>query len=195
MIDTIVKIMVQVLVILAIATKELKQSKTSELIPTICHLHLLIVCPEKFMKRVMGKTGIEDALLRLDKLTQEEARMATVENLKATHDVDGRVKVVHEEVTVVKEKVTVVDGKVLAVSDQVTAVDDKVMGVSSKMKIMHDSVKRFDDRMRDVGDQVIHGMGKYPLVYSPRPEFWMWLGVETMRQIANNLGILPVNCS
>lgn len=195
MTDTIVKIMVQVLAILAIATKELKQSKASELIPTIGHLPLLIVCPEKFMKRVVGKTEIEDALLRLDKLTQEEARMATVESLKATHNVDGRVKVVHDEVTVVKEKVTVVDGKVMAVSDQVTAVDDKVMGVSSKVKIMHDSVKRFDDRMRDVGDQVIHGMGKYPLVYPRRPEFWMWLGVETIRQIANDLGVLPINRS
>jgi len=195
MTDTIVKIMVQVLAILAIATKELKQSKASELIPTINHLPLLIVCPEKFMKRVVGKSEIEDALLRLDKLTQEEARMATVESLKATHNVDGRVKVVHDEVTVVKEKVTVVDGKVMAVSDQVTAVDDKVMGVSSKVKIMHDSVKRFDDRMRDVGDQVIHGMGKYPPVYPHYPEFWMWLGVETIRQIANNLGVLPVNCS
>lgn len=165
--------MVQVLDILAIATKELKQSKASELIPTVGYLPLLIVCPEKFMKRVVGKTAIEDALLRLDKLTQEEARMATVEGLKATHNVDGRVTVVHDEVTVVKEKVTVVDDKVMAVSEQVTAVDDKVMGVSSKVKIMHDSVQRFDDRMRDVGDQVFHGMGKSPLVYPHRHEFWM----------------------
>jgi hypothetical protein len=43
MTDTIVKIMVQVLAILAIATKELKQSKASELIPTIGHLPMLIV--------------------------------------------------------------------------------------------------------------------------------------------------------
>jgi hypothetical protein len=151
MIDTLVKIMVQVLAILAIATKELKQSKASELIPIIGHLPLLIVCPEKFMKRVVGKTEIEDALLRLDKLTQEEARMAAVESLKATHGVDGRVKAVHDDVTVV-------EGKVMAVSDKVMAVDDKVMGVSSKVKIMHDSLKRFDDKMRDVGDQVIPGM-------------------------------------
>ncbi len=131
------------------------------------------------MKRVVGKTEIEDALLRLDKLTQEEAHMATVEGLKAIHGVDDRVTVVHDEVTVVDDKVTVVDGKVMAVNEKVTVVDDKVMGVSSKVKIMHDSVKRFDDRMRDVGDQVIHGMGKYPPVYPHYPEFWMWLGVET----------------
>ena len=35
---------------------------------------------------------MEDALKRLDKLTQEEARMAVAQNLKATHTVDERVR-------------------------------------------------------------------------------------------------------
>ena len=35
----------------------------------------------------MGNTDIEDALKRLDKLTQEEVRMATAQLLKITHDV------------------------------------------------------------------------------------------------------------
>jgi hypothetical protein len=42
---------------------------------------------------------LEDALRRLDKLTQEEARMATVETLKATQTVDERVRVVDDRVT------------------------------------------------------------------------------------------------
>ena len=33
----------------------------------------------------MGRNDIEDALKRLDKLTQEEARMAVAETLKLTH--------------------------------------------------------------------------------------------------------------
>ena len=36
----------------------------------------------------MGKTDIEDALRRLDQLTQEEVRMATVQLLTLTHGVD-----------------------------------------------------------------------------------------------------------
>ena len=36
------------------------------------------------MKRLIGRTDMEDTLKRLDKLTQEEARMAVAENLKAT---------------------------------------------------------------------------------------------------------------
>jgi len=48
---------------------------------------------EKFLKKLLGRNDIEDALKRLDKLTQEEARMATAEVLKITHSVDGNVKV------------------------------------------------------------------------------------------------------
>ncbi len=35
---------------------------------------------------------MEDALKNLDKLTHEEARMAVAQNLKATHNVDERVR-------------------------------------------------------------------------------------------------------
>ncbi len=45
-----------------------------------------------FLKKLMGKTGLEDALQKLDKLTQDEARMATVQVLKGTHTIDKRVK-------------------------------------------------------------------------------------------------------
>jgi hypothetical protein len=37
---------------------------------------------ERFLKKVAGRSDIEDALRRLDKLTQEEHRMATAQTLK-----------------------------------------------------------------------------------------------------------------
>jgi len=45
------------------------------------------------MKRLLGKGYIEDALRKLDKLTQEEARMATAEVLKVTQRVEEKVTV------------------------------------------------------------------------------------------------------
>jgi hypothetical protein len=39
------------------------------------------------MKRLIGRTDVEDALKRLDKLTDEEARMATAQVLRVTHTV------------------------------------------------------------------------------------------------------------
>jgi len=45
---------------------------------------------ERVLKRVGGMSEIDDALRRLDKLTQEEHRMATAQDLRATHSVrDG----------------------------------------------------------------------------------------------------------
>ena len=46
---------------------------------------------ERFVKKLLGKNDIEDALKRLDTLTQEEARMAIAEVLKVTQRVDDKV--------------------------------------------------------------------------------------------------------
>ena len=43
------------------------------------------------MKKLIGKKEMEDALKRLDRLTQDEARMAAAENLRLTHVVDNKV--------------------------------------------------------------------------------------------------------
>ena len=48
-------------------------------------------CPEKYMKKLIGRTDIEDGLARLDKVTQEEVQMVFAQNLKATHTVDESV--------------------------------------------------------------------------------------------------------
>jgi hypothetical protein len=54
---------------------------------------------------------LEDALKRLDKLTHEEARMATAQVLKATHSVRDDLKVVDDRVRAVDNKVAeVIDG-------------------------------------------------------------------------------------
>jgi hypothetical protein len=56
-------------------------------------------CSEKFGKKLIGKTDLEDALKRLDKLTQDEARMATAEVLRATHAINDIVASVDNKVT------------------------------------------------------------------------------------------------
>jgi hypothetical protein len=56
-------------------------------------------CLEKYGKKLIGGTEMEDALKRLDKLTHEEAWMGIAQNLKATHTVGERVGVVDDRVT------------------------------------------------------------------------------------------------
>ena len=80
---------------------------------------------ERYLKKLFGNgTDIEDALKRLDILTQEEAQMAAAQVLKATHTVDdtGRVRGV-ADITLS------IDNRVASVSDQVQGVDDKVTAV------------------------------------------------------------------
>ena len=49
------------------------------------------------MKKLLGKNDIEDALKRLDTLTQEEARMAIAEVLKVTHVIDDFLRLINGE--------------------------------------------------------------------------------------------------
>jgi hypothetical protein len=81
---------------------------------------------EKYLKKLIGKTDIEDALKRLDKLTNEEVRMVTAQALEATHTVDDKVGRVEDKVLDVDNKVVRVDDRVAGVDNNVKAIDDKI---------------------------------------------------------------------
>ncbi len=67
---------------------------------------------EKYLKELVGRKDIKDALERLDNLTQEEARMAAIEALKITRGIDDKVEGVNERLQDVYVKVEQVDEKV-----------------------------------------------------------------------------------
>ena len=85
---------------------------------------------------------LEDALKKLDRLTQEEARVALAEMLSITHNVRNEVKIVDGKVERVENKVEVVGDKVC---DKVEGVGDKVGDVGAK-------VQRVDDKVQVVID-------------------------------------------
>jgi len=121
MMDIIIQIMVEVLSILGIATKEIKQGRLSEYL--LYNMTILTKdCSEKYAKKLIGRTKVEDALNRLDKLTQEEARMASAQNLKISHTVDERVRGVADTVVAIDNRVVTVDERVKMVDDKVTLV-------------------------------------------------------------------------
>jgi hypothetical protein len=70
---------------------------------------------EDFAKKLIGRTEMDDALKSLDKLTQEEFRMATAQNLKVTHTVDKGVKEVVDTVVAMDDRVASVENKVAEV--------------------------------------------------------------------------------
>jgi hypothetical protein len=85
------KVMAQILSILALSTKAVTERRISELIDSLCPFYADDGL-ETFLKRLIGRTNVEDALLRLDSLTKEESLMAVARNLVATHRVDGNVQ-------------------------------------------------------------------------------------------------------
>ena len=85
---------------------------------------------------------LEEALKKLDRLTQEEARMALAEMLSITHNVRDEVKIVDGKVERVENKVEVVGDKVC----------DKVEGVGDKVGDLSDKVKSVDNKVQVVID-------------------------------------------
>ncbi|KAH9976517.1 hypothetical protein BJV74DRAFT_990048, partial [Russula compacta] len=137
MTEIIVKIMIEVLSILAIATKMIKQSRA-----------------KRYVQRLMGRTDMEDALGRLDQLTQEEVRMVVAQGLKATHKVDDRVQAVDDKVEGVDNRVQQVDDRVQQVGDRVQVVDDKVRDVDDKIDlVIDDGEKAKGEILTQIGDQ------------------------------------------
>ncbi|KAH9009922.1 hypothetical protein EDB83DRAFT_2531008 [Lactarius deliciosus] len=137
MTDIIVTIMVEVLSILGIVTKEVGQGRT-----------------KAYLKKLVGRKDVEGALQRLDALTQEEARMAAAEALTITRGIDDKVKDMHERVKGVDERVHAVDIKVDGIDDKVRTVDSKVQGVDHKFGSVIQCVKETREAIQQVGNQV-----------------------------------------
>ena len=116
---------------------------------------------EKYLKTLIGRTDIEDALKRLDRLTQEEARMAAAQVLQVANTVDDRVQGIADNVLGVDNRVASIDNRVADVGDRLKEVNEKVkdvneqvMGVDDRVKDVNDQVKDVNDQVKDVNDQV-----------------------------------------
>ncbi|KAI9508065.1 hypothetical protein F5148DRAFT_32631 [Russula earlei] len=132
MTDVIVKVMVEVLLILALATREIKQGKI-----------------KTFLRRLEGRSDIEDALRRLDSLTQEESRMAAAQGLRATHGVAEGVKIIADDMHCI-------DDRVMAIEDRVRSVDDKVIDVDDKIDAIIDDGEKARGELRQLANDVGH---------------------------------------
>ena len=89
----LVKIMVELLSVLALATKQIKQGRFSK--NTVSYTsHVVERAAEKFAKKLLGESEIESVLQRLDRLTQEEARMTVAQTLEVVHGLMSNIRIV-----------------------------------------------------------------------------------------------------
>ena len=139
MMELLAKIMAQVLSALALSTKVMKQKRISVSILST-HPFLADYDTEQIMKRLVGRRDVEDALQRLDTLTNAEGLMAAARTLEVVDQVD-------ENVTQVKEVIHRVDDKVEATLELTQRVEQRV--VETK-EVVHEVGSNITDIKHDV---------------------------------------------
>jgi hypothetical protein len=93
MTDIIVKILVEMLSVLSLAMKQIKQGRMSTW--RVAYISFITEhFTEKFAKKLLGESEIESVLQRLDRLTQEEAKMTVAQTLEVVHGLVNNLKVV-----------------------------------------------------------------------------------------------------
>jgi len=104
----------------------------------------------------MGKTEVEDALQRLDMLTQEENLMTVARTFEAAHDVNVNVKTTQELTQHVNTKVTVIEevlqGNVRATQELTRHVDDNMMEIQELTYDVHADVEVIKEGTRAIDD-------------------------------------------
>jgi len=131
MTDIITQIMVEVLGVFGIATKELRQGST-----------------KGFLRKLAGMTDLEDTLKNLDRLTQEAARVALVES------VQGNVDDMGDKVPDIGDRLEGVGDKVEDVGDRVDDVGDKMGDIGDKLDDIGDKVDDIGDKLKDISDKL-----------------------------------------
>jgi hypothetical protein len=148
------KIMAQLLIILALSTKMMTEKKMSELIRSLFYPSVdrgLV----KLLKRLIGRTNVEDALLRLDKLTQEECLMTAANTLGVTHRVANVVRDVDDGVKETKFLAKAIDENVKATKVLAKDIDDNVTKVTKALtEEVGDGVKVVERVTRSVAGNV-----------------------------------------
>jgi hypothetical protein len=119
MTEAIVRVMTEVLCVLAIATKEISQNYPSEFIFGARLTRLVCLSTETFVRTLVGRKDIEDALQRLEKVTVKEARITAAEALNGLHDVGDEVLGFHHK-----------DG----IQNTPRALEDEIKGIKGRLQ-------------------------------------------------------------
>ena len=134
------KIMAQLLYLLALLTKMMADSRISELSYLLC-VFLAQHDSEKFVKMLVGRRDIEDALLRLDSLTREEYLMVAARNLNVTYHVDRVIRDVRGDLEVSRKLTEDIDDNIQATMALTKDVSHNINVIEGVARSVDDNVK------------------------------------------------------
>ena len=94
--EIIVKIMAELLSVLALATNQIKQGRLSKYATSSCTLPSAQCGIEKFAKKLLGEGEVEAVLQRLDRLTKDEAQITTAQTLSVVYGLVNNTRIMME---------------------------------------------------------------------------------------------------
>jgi hypothetical protein len=128
MTEVIIQVMVEVISILGIATKEIKERRTS--MPfLVIYLPKLTFHAEKFVKRLFGMNRLGDAVQQLENVKAEEALMAGAETLAIAHRIDENVEGITEALQGVRVMVAGMNDKLEIANADIQGVGHEVHSI------------------------------------------------------------------
>jgi len=83
--EILVKILIELLSTLALATKQIKEGKPSKSVFGDVLYYLTQRNAEKILKKLLGENDVEAILQRLDRLTVDEARITAAQTLEVVN--------------------------------------------------------------------------------------------------------------
>ena len=104
---------------------------------------------EKFLKRLVGRTEVEDTLERLDTLTKEETLMAVTKNLEVSHHIDGNVKAVKGTVHNIDGNVEAIKEAICDVSGSIEVTKGLSHDVGAGVNAIKDVISNVDGNVKD----------------------------------------------
>ena len=150
------KIMSQVLSILALSTKEMMNRRISELDCPLCRSSLANHNAGKILKKLAGRTDVEDAVLQLDMLTKEESLMAVVRNLEVTHRVDGNVEATKVLTEDIDDNVNATKALTEDIGDNVNATKALAEDIGDNVKVINHDLKTTKDSTQRLLSVFVH---------------------------------------
>jgi hypothetical protein len=100
------------------------------------------------MKKLMGKTDVENAFQRLDTLTKEENLMAAARTFEVIHDVNVNVKATQELTQHVNNKVTVIEDVLQQVDGSIRVTQALTCDVRADMDVIKEGTRNVDDNVK-----------------------------------------------
>ena len=144
----------------------------------------------------MGNTEVEDALERLDMLTQEENLMTVAKTFEATHDINVNMKATQEltrhvdtKVTVIEEVVQQVDvnvratqGNMIEIQELTHHVDDNVMEIQELAYDIREGTRTIDDNVKVTKDGAPIFIFPFLHTQTDRPVLYLKIVMDDLRR-------------